>query len=55
MLRPFFFVVVGTDGVEAGSYGRDAWPDGRAVERPPFDGGSCAHPQSFERSCEREP
>lgn len=47
-----FFLVVGTDGPDEGSYGRDRLADGSSSERPNFAGNACGQVQTLAARCD---
>ena len=48
----FFFVVVGTKGLEEGSYGRNLLPGGSQNERSPYPGSLCGQIQNLAVRCD---
>lgn len=47
----WFFVMVGNDGQNEGSYGKALLPGGSQPERPPFSGSACGVAQSLSHTC----
>jgi hypothetical protein len=48
----WFFIVVGTEGTDDGSYGRGRRPDTALYQRPPFTGNACGSRQNLARRCD---